>query len=515
MSFTLPETRTVTVQGRLNKAMLETEQADFLREFTHLYGNLARYLMWDLAEGGSTETELKRKYASRYDIPARLFNSLLSDLKGRLASRKQCLALEAKVHRTTIGQLKRQIAHLSKAKEPDRFKLHQKKRKLAFVKFKLARVAYRRKHVHRFTKLPEDKFAWVGSSDEKTGNQNAQLSHVKADKFVLKLRVPACMRGKYGAYQHFDVALPYGHEHVLGCLERNRALSYNIKADRRGFRVMVACQVLTPEAQFTQDGQNGCIGVDVNIDHLAVSEVDRFGNPVGSFTVPWVTYGINSTQATEASFKAAHAVIEYAVDKGKPIACEALDFQAKRRVMYAGLNRRGNRRLSSFAYNKVLGALESTAVKSGIAVKPVEAAYTSFIGAVKYHRIYQNMSSHCAAAVVIARRALGCKEKAPGEVYSGETLSFRHKGQGVALKFASCVGPRVGANTDVKPDPLNLTFWRDLCSLVSARTRMLRETLRRPLPPARPQAEPSRALPLRCGNVSLTSLAVWGLHDQV
>ena len=39
------------------------------------------------------------------------------------------------------------------------------------------------------------------------------------------------------------------------------------------------------------DQRRGAIGVDLNADHLAVTETDPSGNPVYSFSVPLVTYG--------------------------------------------------------------------------------------------------------------------------------------------------------------------------------------------------------------------------------
>ena len=117
----------------------------------------------------------------------------------------------------------------------------------------------------------------------------------------------------------------------------------------------------------------------------------------------------------------------------------------------------------------------------------------------KYHRLRQNLSSHCAAAIIIARRALDFKESPPSEVQTGQPVKFHYKWQNVALKFVSSRK----RNTDLKPDVL---FWRDLFKLVSAqKARMLRGTLR--------GSKSSRLL--KCGNVSLMSLAVWGCHDQV
>ena len=60
------------------------------------------------------------------------------------------------------------------------------------------------------------------------------------------------------------------------------------------------------------------IGVDVNADHLAVSETDASGNPVNSFRAPVVTYG-NPRHLAEAIIGDAIAsVVAYAREVGSP-----------------------------------------------------------------------------------------------------------------------------------------------------------------------------------------------------
>ncbi|MFW7379815.1 MAG: hypothetical protein ACOH5I_13465 [Oligoflexus sp.] len=35
---------------------------------------------------------------------------------------------------------------------------------------------------------------------------------------------------------------------------------------------------------------SGAIGIDINVDHLAVGIIDRFGNPIETFSVPFRPY---------------------------------------------------------------------------------------------------------------------------------------------------------------------------------------------------------------------------------
>ena len=68
--------------------------------------------------------------------------------------------------------------------------------------------------------------------------------------------------------------------------------------------------------------------------------------------------------------------------------------------------------MSMFAYNKMISAIKARAEKMGVAVIDVNPAYTSQMGKMKYMRRF-GISIHEAASFVIARRAMGFKEKLP------------------------------------------------------------------------------------------------------
>ena len=60
----------------------------------------------------------------------------------------------------------------------------------------------------------------------------------------------------------------------------------------------------------------------------------------------------------------------------------------------------------------MISAIKSRAEKMGVAVFEVNPAYTSQIGKMKYMKRF-GISIHEAASFVIARRAMGFKEKLP------------------------------------------------------------------------------------------------------
>ena len=188
-----------------------------------------------------------------------------------------------------------------------------------------------------------------------------------------------------------------------------QAISYRFKRDAKGWRVFVTTRVM--DVPVVTDRRRGAIGVDLNADHLAVAETDASGNCLNAGRVPLVTYG-KSTHQTEALIGNAIAgVVEYARDAGKPIVIEELDFRQKKAIL-EGQSRRYSRMLSSFSYGKVKAYFISRGYREGVEVHQVNPAYSSAIGRVKFMERY-GLSVHQAAALVLARRLLGCSERIP------------------------------------------------------------------------------------------------------
>ena len=172
----------------------------------------------------------------------------------------------------------------------------------------------------------------------------------------------------------------------------------------------------------------------LNTDHLAVAETDASGNCLKAWRVPLVTYG-KSTHQTEALIGDAVAgVVEYARSSGKPIVIEELDFREKKSVL-EGENRKYSRMLSSFSYGKVKAYFISRGYRQGVEIHQVNPAFSSVMGRVKFMERY-GLSVHQAAALVLARRLLGCSERIP-------RLRVAPVGNGVHVAFTVPARKRV------------------------------------------------------------------------
>ena len=270
-----------------------------------------------------------------------------------------------------------------------------------------------------------------GAGDETAGCQLCVAAVADDGTLTLRLRMPDCLAGQHGKYLVMrGVRFVYGHEQVLAALQSNaeysayrrqygekaarttslgQAVSYRFKRDAKGWRVFATTNMMG--VPVVTDQRRGAIGVDLNADHLAVAETDASGNHVNAWRVPLVTYGKNTRQAEAIIGDAVASVVRHAREVGKPIVIERLDFRQKK-VVLEGESRKYSRMLSSFSYGKVKAYVISRGYREGVEVHQVNPAYSSVIGRVKFMERY-GLSVHQAAALVLARRLLGCSERIP------------------------------------------------------------------------------------------------------
>ena len=429
-----------------------------LSAYAELYGKVERKLFADIAAGHSATT-LKSAYLKRYGMPARMFNGVRVSLEGKVASVRE-------QQKRRLDDLQRRIARAERqiydAAERDRLgQVHQKKRRLAHLRHRLAALEddiavgrvrlcfgpkrlWRKQHnletngyasheewLRDWREARSDEFFVLGSRDETAGCHLCVAVVADDGTLTLRLRLPDCLANQHGKYLVMQgVRFVYGHEQVLAALESNaeyvayrrehgekaaratslgQAISYRFKRDGKGWRVFVSTQMM--DVTVVTDQRHGAIGVDLNADHLAVAETNGSGNYVNAWRVPLVTYGKDAHQAEALIGDAVASVVAYAKEAGKPIVIEKLDFRQKKAAL-DGQSRKYSRMLSSFSYGKVKAYFISRGYRRGVEINQVNPAYSSVIGRVKFMERY-GLSVHQAAALVLARRSLGCSECIP------------------------------------------------------------------------------------------------------
>ena len=429
-----------------------------LSAYSELYGRVERKLFAEVSAGRSA-VSLKRAYLQRYGIPARMFNAVRVSLEGRMASvrAQQPLRLDRLSRR--MARAEHRIRGAAGRGQWDQ--VHQQKRRLASLQSQRAalqadmeagrvrlcfgskRLWQKQHHLEEngYTSHQEwlrdwrearsDEFFVLGSRDETAGCQLCVATVADDGSLTLRLRLPDCLAPRYGKYLVIQgVRFAYGHAQVLSALESNaeyvryrrehgekavratglgQAISYRFKRDQKGWRVFATTDMM--EVPVVTDKRRGAVGVDLNADHLAVAEIDASGNPIHAFRMPLVTYGKSRHQAEAIIGDAVARVVAYARAAGKPIVIERLDFRQKKAEL-EGENRRYRHMLSSFSYGKVKAYFLSRGYREGVEVRQINPAFSSVIGRVKFMERY-GLSVHQAAALVLARRLLGCSERIP------------------------------------------------------------------------------------------------------
>ncbi len=415
---------------------------EVLNENASLFSYLQHRLFADIVSGKSPR-ELKNDYLLTFGITARQFNSLRVLVEGKIASIKQLRLLIISNLNERIESLAKCIKRLEKTKSDPNL-IHQKKRRLRDLEQKLSSTiedhkngtvrccfggkklfnaqfsldengyASHEKWLEDWKKARSGELFFLGSKDEASGNQTCTATLQPDQTIELRIRLPNALQ-KYGKYLIIPgVVFQYGKEelHALLTSDTSQAISWRFKRDKKGWRIFATFDV--EPAACTSKQNIGVISLDINVDHLALVETDRFGNPISSEMIPYNLYGKSSDQAKAIIGNATAAAVAFAEKTNKPLIFEELDFQRKKsqlrenRASYA-------RMLSSFSYGSIITHLKSRASKEGVYFEQVNPAYTSVIGRVKYAERY-GLSIHLAAALTIGRRYLRFSEKVPSNL---------------------------------------------------------------------------------------------------
>lgn len=409
----------------------DEEKTEILQKCADLLSSVERSLHREVAKGRTT-VSCKNTFLKQYGITARQFNAVRVNLEGKQSACRSSQEQALISLKQKIALVEQQIQRLEKKTSKD-FLLHQKKRRQACLshRFHSLKMDIEQKHVHLcfggkklfnaqfhlkengFSSHNEWKGAWkykrnseffiLGSKDEKAGNQTCTARIMEDQSLTLRLRLPNALEKTHGKYLEIEnIFFAHGQDAILASLNatEGQALSYRFKRDAKGWTILVSTELKKPNPVSLEG--NGVIGIDLNADHIAYIETDRFGNPLERKVFPFVSYGKSKSQMKAIIGDICKEIIENAKKAKKPLVIEKLDFQKKKLSLRENTPKFA-RLLSSFAYGLFFGFLKARAFKHGIQVHQVNPAFTSIIGHVNYAKRY-GLSIHLAAALCIARR---------------------------------------------------------------------------------------------------------------
>ncbi len=452
---------------------LSKAQADKLDAFALTFNSAMHKFYVDYVVKKIPFLELKRNYISNFNLNARHVNSIKFSIDGITSSilslNKDYLSSNKSKLFNVRSQLKKELIKLNNSKilndgsvadniiisAQSKFRkkiTYLKKREQSLIK-KIAinediiksgnpHLCFGSKKLmkQRTTGMFQSHASWrdewnfqrnkstffVGSSDETAGNLNAQIRHIKNDDFAIKLNVNPNAQFQNDKYLELFFSLNYEKEAIKKIIKDNlngtgkdnlfkQSLTFRITKEKnskkRENQYIIA--ISFDKNKFTQTQSKkvteGCIGVDINQNHLAISETNSQGNIIKSYDSNFDATGTVHQNINDISLSVKR-LINIAKASNKSIVIEQLDFSKKKEELRAGINKKRNVQLSSFSYAKIKSLIKARAGDAGIEVLEVNPAYTSVIGRAKYSKRL-GISVHRAAAYAIARRGMNKKEK--------------------------------------------------------------------------------------------------------
>ena len=184
--------------------------------------------------------------------------------------------------------------------------------------------------------------------------------------------------------------------------------AYQVEIIRKNGKYYCHITFEMPKPELRYTGHKGMIGIDTNPDGFALTVIDHKGNYKEQFYLKQheLLYA-RTDRRKNLCGELIRRAINIAKEQGLGIAIEDLKFKDDKDVCskFARIKHQ-------FIYSQLLTMLESACIREGIEVKKVKPQYTSKTGLYKYCHQY-GIAVHNGAAMVIARRSYGFKEKVP------------------------------------------------------------------------------------------------------
>ena len=412
-------------------------QSKIVRETFHLIKNADEF------DKSSYNTHLQNKY----EITKRTANSIISDAQGRLNALKGLKVYEKK-------QLEQKIEHLEKKVLPKliqkrndciaqlkanpkssvvrlrniRRKIVAKKNKLNKLKQKLENVTYQiesgrlklcfgtkyllKRDYSRFVEQRDSQMSFVGSKHEKAQNQMLQLSYnPKNNQFDIKLRKDFDgykNASKGDKYVYGRVYFRHHKSELVSILRQGHSpLSYKIIKKRNRFYLHCTFEIHVEDDDFLTHSTYGAIGLDFNKGFVTLSETNEYGHLLRTQFLPY-RFKAGSKTTTDLQ-KLVNDIVDLALQTGKDLCIEDLDFKKKKAKTESRQGRKYNEMLHSLAYRQFSNFIEGIAFRNLVYVRKVNPAWTSRLAKERYcPRMKLNV--HVGASFVIARRGQGFKD---------------------------------------------------------------------------------------------------------
>ena len=333
---------------------------------------------------------------NEYGITCRTANSIISDAQGRLNALKELRVYEKRQLEQKIEHLETKVLPKLIQKRDDyinrlkvnskgssvwlrniRRKIVAKKNKLNQLKQKLENVTYQiesgrlklcfgtkyllKRDYKRFVEQRDSQMSFVGSKSEPAQNQMLQLSYnSKNNQFDIKLRKDFDgykNASKKDKYVYGRVYFRHHKSELVSILRQGYSpLSYKIIKKRNRFYLYCTFEIHVEDDEFLTRSSHGTIGLDFNKGFVTLSETNEYGHLLRTQLLPY-RFKAGSKTRTDLQ-KLVNQVIELALQTGKDICIEDLDFKKKKAKTESRHGPKYNEMLHSLAYRQFSNFVE-------------------------------------------------------------------------------------------------------------------------------------------------------------
>ena len=359
---------------------------------------------------------LKKDIMDKFDLNARYAYAAMLDAEEIISSQKKLIKEEIS---KTKSKIKNSMAKLKKVKDKlkrkgiyariyklnnklKRYEQYRKTGTIPKVIFGGRRVFLdlQREKITKeeWTNLRSNAFYSIGGMMD-GGNRNLRITHTNGNMFELRINIG------YRKWNHQKLWIPDKYIDILKLIISNNPYSVRV-IKKNQWEVHISADYLK---ESKENITNGVAGFDINPDNISVTITTPNGNFKSSkmFKCHELTYVRRNRREWLLGNLVKDAFEWLKSFDVSTIAIENLKFKRA-----FDTNNKCNRKFANFIYAKATQLILSRALKKQISVIQVNPKFTSFIGEYKYAATY-GLSVHQAAALVIARRAMGFSEKIP------------------------------------------------------------------------------------------------------
>lgn len=358
--------------------------------------------------------ELKQYEKSQLELKISSLEVMIKKLETKVEDNKNLLRLNDKsVPLVRHRNLKRKLV----AKKNH---LNHKKQKLENLNYQIEHDIYKLcfgtkyllKHNYaKFVEHRDSQISFVGSKDETAGNQILQLSYNKQNnQFDIKLRKDiGGFKHQHGCSVIGRVHFNYHKQELISILaNHNSPLSYKIIKKNGHYYLYCTFEIQRDKIDFVTHSSHGVIGLDFNKGFVTLTETNQYGHMIDT---DLIKYRFKQGTATQTDLETVATIVkERALETGKDIVIENLNFKDTKAKTITKQGKKYNDMLHSLAYSKFVDIMERVCYRNYIWLREVNPAWTSWIAKQKYCP-NMKLNIHTGASFVIARRGQGYTDK--------------------------------------------------------------------------------------------------------